>query len=212
MQSFGQKRRVVITSAIAVVAALGLAASVTYAFGSSLGPGGVTTIVNTSVNSIDCTKISGHQLTLGQQPIQLAENGTVTLGGRTYWYATFIPRYDGSTVSTIMFHGVNFTFTVPIAAGVANEGTWRFTNNTLLITSTNGGAYCAYWLPPMKISFVDGASVTYNNETITTTGNGGLIVFDKPATNPWFTEHLSPQAGVQYQSNGGEITFYVSTS
>lgn len=211
VESFNQRRRVVATSTVAVVVALALAASVTYAFGSNLGPGGTTTIVNTQVNSIDCTKVSGHQLTLGQQPIPLSENGTATLGGRTYWYATFIPRYDGSPNSTIMFHGVNFTFTMPIAPGVAEQGHWIFLNQTVMITSSSGGDYCAYWLPPVVISFGDGASVAYNSETITSTGTGGIIAWDKPTSNPWFSDHLSPQAGLQYQSSGGEITLYVSS-
>jgi len=236
MESGGQRRQIVIASAVAVVAGLALAASVYYTFGSGQMPystiiaGGPTativstitivntttvtknTVVNGGADSIDCSNVTGHVLYLGSQPIRLAANGTSSINGSKYWYGTFIPMWNGTNKSTIQFQGVNFTITAPDPSAEMKMGeTWSISNGTLLTTSTHGGLYCGYYLPPIKIGFEDGSSAVYNGETVTVGANGGAIKFDRPSSNPWFTQHTSPLAGVGYRANGGEITLYVSS-
>ena len=234
MEQVGQRRQVVVASAIAVVAGLTLAVSIYYAFGSgpvsssatmAEGPASAlvstttivntTTVTNTVVNegttSIDCSNLTGHPLYLGKQPIRLAANGTTSVNGGSYWYATFIPMWNGTSQSTIMFQGVNFTVTTSVPLGEMKVGeTWVMSNITLLTTSTHGGFYCGYDLPPVEIDFRDGSSAVYNGETVALGANGGTVSFDRPPSNPWFTSHTAPQAGIEYQQDGGEITLNVS--
>ena len=220
---------------MAVIAGLVLAASVYYTFGSGQVPnstafaGGSTatlvstttivntttvtnTVVNLAADSIDCSNVSGRPHYLGSQPIRLAPGGTSSVNGIRYCYATFIPMWHGTSQSTIQFQGVNFTVTAPYPSGGIRVGeTWILRNTTFLTTSTHGGMYCGYELPPVKVSFGDGSSVVYNGETVAVGANGGTITFDRPSGNPWFTQHTAPQAGLGYQLEGGEITLYVSS-
>jgi hypothetical protein len=96
----------VLASVFAVIAALGLAASVSLAFASTSSQ-----TQTASTYSIDCSKTSIPILNL-PQTVQLKENGTTTIGGTTYWYVTFIPGWAKANESTATFHGVKFTLTV----------------------------------------------------------------------------------------------------
>lgn len=234
MEQGGQKRQIVAAAAIAVVAGLALAASVYYMVGpdqtasSTTSAGGpvamlvgtttvvrTTTVTNTVVgggaSSLDCFNVSGRPLYLGDHPIQLAADGTSSINGTEYWYATFVPTWNGTDQATILFQGVSFTMTAPDSMAEMKVGqSWSMTNTTFLVTLTQGAGHCGYELPPIKVSFGDGSSANYNTETVAVGANGGTINFDKPSSNPWLTQHTSPQAGVGYQTDGGQITLYVS--
>jgi hypothetical protein len=85
----------------------------------------------------------------------------------------------------------------------------------VLLTLVNGNPSCWFFLPWFGISFSDGTTVGYNSYTasINTRGTQGNLTFNNvPASSPWFTQHTGPQAGVGYQTDGGEITLYVSVS
>jgi hypothetical protein len=199
-----QNGRTVLAVAVAVFAALGLAASVNYAF----APTTTQTQTTTPSNYQNCGNVTMVRL---PQSIQLKENGTTTVNGTTYWYVSFIPEFTGPT-SVVLFQGVTFTLTVPLLDVNVTGFEQTIENATMMTTIQGTGSACGYNLPSIKIAFSDGTSVGYNSETITVNGNQALIVLDKPTSNPWFTAHTSPQAGVGYQTSGGEMTLYVSTS
>jgi hypothetical protein len=209
MESDRQKRKMVLASVLAAVAAIGLAASVSLTFASTPNQ---TQTTNTT-NYIDCTSTNPPILNLPQTG-QLKENGTTKINGVTYWYVTFIPGWSKANVSIVTFHGVTFTLTVPLIEPPKTQGEFSLTfeNATELILKASGSLYCSQELPPIQITFADGLSVAYNRETVIIGANSAVITFDKPSSNPWFTQHTAPQAGVGYQVNGGEITLYVSTS
>ena len=195
----------VLAVAVSVIAAIGLAASVNYAFALA-----TSTQTATNSNYQDCTKTNPPMLRLSEFN-QLKENGTTTINGTTYWYVSFIPEVPNLT-SVIVFHGVTFTLNVPMVNTNIEGFGMTVENGTFLTTIQGDNGRCGYLLPSIKIAFGDGMSVNYNSETITVNGNSALIVLDKPTSNPWFTPHTSPQAGVGYQSIGGLLTLYVSTS
>lgn len=209
MESDRQKRKMVVASVLAVVAALGLAASVSLTFASSSSQ---TQTTNTP-NLIDCTSTNPPILNLPPTG-QLKENGTTKINGVTYWYVTFIPGWSKANVSTVTFHGVTFMLTVPLIEPPKTQGEFALTfqNATELMLKASGSLSCSQELPPIQITFADGLSVAYNHETVIIGANSAVITFDKPSSNPWFTGHLAPQAGVGYQVNSGEVTLYVSTN
>ncbi len=191
--------------AVAVIAALGLAASVNYAFASA---GSTQTSTATTTETSTTTVTS--QSSLGAPQVdQLKENGTTTINGTTYWYVSFIPNHGVSLYDTvIIFHGVTFTLTEPFATTAVPGYETVIPNMTLW----PGGGYL---LPTIKIAFGGGTSTVYNDATITVKGNVYTIIFDKPTSNPWFSEHTAPQAGIGYGPLAGQMTpmtLYVSTS
>lgn len=201
----------VLAVAVSVIAAVGLAASVNYVFAST-----TSTQTNTSSNNQDCVNPTQPSLILPQF-VQLKENGTTTINGTNYWYVNFIPVFVNGT-TLVVFHGVTFTFTIPLVDENGNPtqplgSEWVVDNFTeITIMQGTDGSRCGYMLPSIKIAFGDGSSVNYNSQTTIVNGNTAHTIFDKPTSNPWFTPHASPQAGVGYQSIGGSLTLYVSTS
>ena len=196
-----QKKQMVLAISVAVVTALGLAVSVVYGF-SSMGSGTDKTIY---LGSIDCTQTTPPMLNLPAGSA-LHEDGTTVIGGTTYWYVSFIQ----GNLTTVTFQGVQFAFN-SFVWGNDSLGAQFTIKGTDLTTKTDpNGLYCGYTLPQITITFSDGSSVVYNKETVNVTALGANIVFDTPSSNPWFTQHVSAQAGVAYQTNGGEITLYVS--
>lgn len=98
---------------------------------------------------------------------------------------------------------------------------------TVLVAQTSSGSPCSYFLPSFTVEWGGNQANSipswenYNQAAIGTydIGRNQTTVIDQetigfPSTlpNPWFTQHVDPQAGVSYQTNGGEITLYVSTS
>ena len=199
----------VFAAAMAVVAALGLAGAVTYGFSSTATA--TTSVTSSTIPGIDCTTTSPPMLNLPPNST-LKEDGTTMIGGTSYWYVSFIL----GNLTTVYFHGVQFAFNtgvfeLPKTPGYQISGG----NVTSLITKywpSTGSPGCLYFLPQITVAFPDGSSVVYNKETVTLTAVGANITYDKPSSNPWFTPHTSPQAGVGYQINGGTMTLYVSTS
>jgi hypothetical protein len=203
-----QNRQMVVAVTLAVVAALGIAATVTYGFSSATSSTAGTT--SNTIPSIDCTSTKPPMLNVSPNST-LKEDGTTEIGGTSYWYVSFIQ----GNLTTVYFHGVQFAFNDFMGStfpGVS-VGSQISIDATLLTTKTSpSGLYCASFLPQITITFPDGSSVVYNKETVSLTPVGANITFAKPASNPWFTQHISPQAGLAYQTNGGQITLYVSVS
>ena len=147
---------------------------------------------------------------------------TTTINGTTYWYVTIVPGSSMAYQSWLLFHGVNFSisqFAGSVLGDPSTKGAqWTIANATVLTGRTDGGVSCLYLLPSIGIYFSDGSSEGYNAATIMVSANAtasaatGVITFDEPTSNLWFTQHLAPQAGVAYQGDGGEITLYVSVS
>jgi len=175
------------------------------------------TVTTTSTLTITAT-INGTALTWTED-----ELNTTTINGTTYWYVTIVPGSSMGYQSWIMFHGVNFSIGQQAGQVLGNKATrgtqWTIIDATVLTGRTDGGVSCSYLLPSIGITFPDGSSADYNGAVIavssppTTKENAtGVITFDGPSSNPWFTPHLGPQAGVSYQAYGGEITLYVSVS
>jgi len=198
-----QKRQMVLAVTIAVIAALGLAVSVSYGFSST----GTTTTSTTISNN--CTLTNPPMLSLPPNST-LKENGTISIGGTTYWYVTFIK----GNLTTVNFHGVQFSFNAGFVQPPFAGSEVQVNNATRLSTSGNSNSLggCGSFLPQVTLTFHDGSSVVYNKEIVTITAIGANVTYAKPISNPWFTQHTSPQAGVGYQTNGGEMTLYVSTS
>jgi hypothetical protein len=201
----------VLAVAVSVIAAVGLAASVNYAFALAS-----STQTSTSSNNQACENMTQPSLIL-PEVVQLKENGTTSINGTTYWYVSFIPVFVNGT-TLVIFHGVTFTFSIPLVDRNGNPtqsvgSEWVVDNFTeITIAQYADGSRCGYMLPSVKIAFGDGSSANYNTETTIVNGNTAHTIFDKPTSNPWFTPHTSPQAGVGYQSLGGSLTLYVSTS
>ena len=198
-----QKRQMIIAISVAVIAALGLAATVAYAF-SSTGAGNNTTV---NLGSIDCTSTNPPMLNLPAGST-LKEDGTTVIGGTTYWYVSFIQ----GNLTTVNFHGVQFAFNSFVWGNDSLGAQFTIQGTDLTTKTSPNGLYCWATLPQITITFPDGSAVVYNRETVALTAVGANITFDTPSSNPWFTQHLSPQAGVGYQTDGGEITLYVSTT
>lgn len=203
-----QKKQMVFAIAIAVMAALGLAVTVTFGFSST-----VSTTTNTTNTSSDCTHTNPPMLSLPPNST-LKEEGTTVIGGTTYSYVSFI---EGN-LNTVNFHGVTFAFNDFLLPSPPQGGYVSIVNATMLreTKTTNSSGFgglggCMGFLPQITITFGDGSSVVYNRATVTVTAVSANETFDKPSSNPWFTQHTAPQAGVAYQTNGGEITLYVST-
>ncbi len=147
---------------------------------------------------------------------------TTTINGTKYWYVTIVPGSSMSDLSWYLFHGVNFSFSQLAGSVLGSPSTkgaqWTITNATMLAGRTGGGVSCLCLLPSIGIYFSDGHSEGYNAATIIVGANAtasaatGIITFNEPASNPWFTQHIAPQAGVAYLADGGEITLYVSVS
>ena len=199
------RREIVAAVAVAVIAALGLAASVSYGFSSA------STKTSTTIPGIDCTKTNPPMLNLPAGSV-LKEDGTSVINGAPYWYVSFIQ----GNLTTVNFHGVQFAFNSGIGVPRLPNSTGsqiEFSNATLLTgPHSPGSPTCGGFLPQITITFPDGSSVVYNKETITLTAIGANITWAKPLSNPWFTPHVSPQAGVAFQTDGEEITLYVSAS
>ena len=197
-----QKRQMVLAISVAVIAAIGLAVSVTYAFSIPRGP-------TINLGSIDCTKTNPPMLNLPAGST-LREDGTEVINGTTFWYVSFIQ----GNLTTVYFHGVQFAFNEvaydSINSSIGAQITSKEVDLTTKVSPT--GIYCGYTLPQITITFPSGSVVVYNKETVAITALGANITYDTPSSNPWFTQHISPQAGVGYQTNGGKITLYVSTS
>ncbi|MDG6947421.1 MAG: hypothetical protein JRN44_02725 [Nitrososphaerota archaeon] len=97
---------------------------------------------------------------------------------------------------------------------------------TMLVAKTSSGAPCSYFLPQVTVQWNFPVSEhipsqSYNQASITFTQIGAnktnfidseVVSFPPSLPNPWFTQGVDPQAGVSYQTNGGGITLYVSTS
>ena len=100
---------------------------------------------------------------------------------------------------------------------------------TALVAQTSSGSPCTYFLPSFTVEwggFHSNASniqswENYNQAAIelreisrnqTSVMGQEIINFPFSLDNPWFTQHVDPQAGVSYQVDGGEITLYVRTS
>ena len=141
----------------------------------------------------------------------------------------------------VSFHGVNFTFTLtsqdwPLGRdnhqfGSTTNGTlvpvtivgFHIVNPTLLVARATGGSKCSYLLPSVRVSFSYGWSTTYNpavgvSRTIsvnqTTFVAKESLGFTPPTSNPWWYEdpwHMGPRVGIAYQTDGGEITLFVSS-
>lgn len=204
MMLSSQKRQTILAVSLAVITALGLAATVTYAVPSA---GSSTSSSTTYLGSIDCTKTNPPMLNLPAGST-LNADGTTMIGGTSYWYVSFIQ----GNLTTVDFHGVLFTFN-GFVWGNASLGAQFNIKGTDLTTKTSpNGLYCGTTLPQITITFPDGTVAVYNKETVTLTAVGANITFDTPSSNPWFTQHTSPQAGIGYQTDGGEITLYVSTT
>jgi hypothetical protein len=150
----------------------------------------------------------------------LKEDGTTIIGGTEYWYVSFVM----GNLTSVNFQGVNFAFNSsqgPITMG-ASITIYNFTQLTVSAvqynTTRSGPQGCGlgYPLPQITITFKDGSSVVYNRFSYSITKTSSLTIingtFDKPTSNPWFTQHVSPQAGIAYQVNGGQITLYVGKS
>jgi len=195
-----QKRQMILAISVAVIAALGLAVSVTYAFSIPRG----STI---NLGSIDCTKTNPPMLNLPAGST-LKEDGTEVVNGTTFWYVSFIQ----GNLTTVYFHGVQFAFNEIASDSINSTIGAQITSKEVDLTTktTPSGLYCGYTLPQITITFPNGSVVVYNKETVAITALGANIVFDTPSSNPWFTQHISPQAGVGYQTNGGEIPLCVS--
>jgi len=210
----------VVASVLAVVAALSLAASVSYAFApASVQTSTSTNTTTTSINTTTTTTIISTNtytvpLSSGQpQLFQLKENGTTTINATTYWYVSFEPfalssgLFDGGVIA---FHGVTFTFTAPLIR--TNITRFQLT----VVNETFVGGSSGYLLPSVKITFGDGMSTFYNSQTIAMNGNSSAVItMDRPTSNPWFTEHAAPQAGVGYGPDNGQMTrmtLHVSTT
>lgn len=212
-----------IYSVAAVAVAIGLAISITLAF-----PPAAQAPKRFSSGSCPST---GLPLDILPPVSVLKPNGTVTINGTTYWYVTFIPDVS-LTSEGFRFQGVNFSMGSASSDILVSGARWTLTNDTVLTTLVNGRPSCWFFLPWVGISFSDGSSVEYNTYTASVgvgPGNNQTtynLTFDRPTSNPWFTQpfwfntqqnltlrlHTDPQAGVGYQTDGGEITLYVSTS
>jgi len=135
-----------------------------------------------------------------------------------------VEQYELSGSSTAFEGFVNGTV-VPVDFRYSVYGA------TVLTARTNSNLRCPYTLPQIAVewggaftsppTFSPSSWETFNKAVIetynihinqTTAVDQENIYFSPPSSNPWFTQHLSPQAGVGYQTDGGEITLYVSTS
>jgi hypothetical protein len=195
----------VIYSAAAVAVAIGLAISITFAFPSPAAPD------RFSSGSCPSTGLPKS----GPFPTStLTPNGTVTVNDTTYWYVTIIPN-TSLTGESFRFQGVNFSMGSASSDILVSGVKWTTSNATVLLTLVNGNPSCWFFLPWFGISFSDGTTVVYNSYTASVNAGGtqGNLTFNNaPASNPWFTQHTGPQAGVGYQTDGGEITLYVSVT
>jgi hypothetical protein len=206
----GQRNRIVIGSVIAVAGALGLAVFVSYA-----APGTSSIQVQST-----CTNTGSFPILSLPPVVQVSENGTVVVGGVSYWYVTLTSGFPNHT-STITFHGVNFTLeayskswdykesTITIGSGPVNF-TFGPTRGTYKITLPDGSQYCGRSIPPIDIAFGDGSVAKYDNQNVTIRASDNGIWFMRPLGSPWFTLHSGPRAGVGYQDDGTKITLFVS--
>ena len=261
MESTWEKRRSILASGLAILMALALATSMTYAFPAGPKTGNstfVVTVTGTVVPNNETGKVPGpgmpeclsevpHVLNLPRN-ITLTENGTVSIAGMTYWYVGFVPRWMSLTdYSIVSFHGVDFSLSAveqydTSGSSTAFEGfingtvvpvdfRYNVYGATVLTARTSTNLPCSYTLPQVAVewggaftsppTFSPSSWETFNKAVIetydihinqTTALDQENIYFSPPSSNPWFTQHLSPQAGVGYQTDGGEITLYVSTS
>ena len=146
----------------------------------------------------------------------LNSNNTTSVGGTKYWYVTIVPGPLWTYDSWYVFHGVNFSIFQFAGSVLGSGGTqgvrWAIVNATVLTGRTVGGVPCPYLLPSFGVEFPDGHGEAYNSMTaiVNTNAATGNITFTEPPGNPWFTQHLDPQAGVGYNADSGEITLYVS--
>jgi hypothetical protein len=100
-------------------------------------------------------------------------------------------------------------------------------DETLLTAETSANTLCTYALPSVTVEW---GGPTLNNvgeweyfnqvgtylNTVPLNKTASLmqenVYYSPPSSNPWFTQHIGPQAGVGYQTSSGEITLYVSAS
>lgn len=214
-----QRRRVLVFSAIAVAIAIGMAAAVL-----AVVPRSVSGVANPNSSGIDCMPSGSGTLYMGAN-VTLAGNDATTVNGTTYWYASFIPGHyelDNSTPgylnaydpSSVAFHGVTFVFS-PEVDSLLHYGpgaVWNFTNLVFL----HAGTACTFTLPVIHVYFTDGSMDGENQVGVYILASGGRVTSGSvefhDTTNPWFTAHASPRAGISYDAGTGEITLYVSTS
>jgi len=213
--------KLVLSSVVAAIAALGLALSVSYAF-----PASTSSTPQSNVNSINCSP-SDHGVLNMTKIVNLTANGTRTINGTIYWYATFVPSWSRFNESSVLFEGVNFSvFSISHALFGLKQPkiAWTISGATVLSVG-NAGNLCTFLLPSVGIHFADGKAEYYNlyvvsiNYLNSTSAVGNMTFnmespvggpYGTPSTNPWFTTHETPRAGVGYQSDGGAITLYVS--
>ncbi len=228
-----RNRRVVVYSAVAVAVAIALTVAVSLAFPS---PNLTTTLGGSESFAPGFCPSNSNWLSEPTPVGTLAPNGTVTVDGTTYWYATFVPTEESLAGETYHFEGVNFTEQSASSAILTGIQQWSVTNATVLEAPIDGGRSCSFYLPSFGISFSDGSEYFLNSYVADLSGaapnatlavapspgsaidlnaaapNATLTFQNPPTSDPWFTPQTAPRAGVGYEADGGALTLYVSTS
>ena len=93
-----------------------------------------------------------------------------------------------------------------------------------VISSVNGKVnYTTFLESGVAVSFPGGDREVWNGYTVTAANSPGSlniphsfvqlnVTYTPPVSNPWFTGHTGPQAGVLWNYTSDESTFYVSVS
>jgi len=139
--------------------------------------------------------------------------GSIIINGTRY-SRLGIPLQSLNLPATIHFNGVIFNLTAPNLGGVfftVTEG--RALPNVTFHVQQGAGTPVAIRfvsVPNVQVKFADGQSENYSFVGMTRDLAGNLYINFQPTTNPWFTLHITPRAGVYWNSTANSLEFLVS--
>jgi DNA-binding HxlR family transcriptional regulator len=147
--------------------------------------------------------------------------GTVSLGGRAFWYAVIpLSSMPADRNVSFVFDGVNFTL-IPTSVGLVpfrvtgpNSTSWVGTyslsvtlENATVVPPGRGVSFSLLNYPDIQVRFPDGKSETMSAEHTTSHDNTITYSYSPPAY-PWFSVHQNPRVAIS--ENSTSVTLYVS--
>jgi len=139
--------------------------------------------------------------------------GSVVLNGTRYSYLE-IPLQSLNLPTTIQFNGVTFNLTAQPLSGPVSfvvvstaPGTGTFQANqtgqpvTVRIFALGAN---------VQVKFADGQQESYSMANTVRNQTGVVYVSLQPSTNPWFTHHTNPKAGVYWNPTTDSVELLVS--
>jgi len=139
--------------------------------------------------------------------------GSVVINGTRYSYLD-IPMQSLNLPTIIRFNGVTFNLTAPSLSGAvsfvvvsnAQQG------GTFLQANQTGQPVTVRIFPlgaNVQVKFADGQQESYSTANQLRNQTGVVYVNLQPS-NPWFTRHMNPQAGVYWNSTADSVELLVS--